>query len=424
MFLTLLKKEGIQYIKSATYYIFLACLVLFFVSQMGVFSPVQKPEPGYEDYGEVRTTDKNLIMENVLEELIEEYSRGEYTTYPVGFYKKVVLDEEEQRMVAEGISVITGMSIEEINTLIADYEEKVQAAIEEASKYEGPIMESSLPAMEVSVKFGLSFQTFSEEMQKIDKLLGGGSSYNESSLQFTGKPASYEEAMEEYESHIRDDKVTNAHARLFCDYMGILLGFLPVILAVTRGMRDKKAQAEQVIYTKKAGAFSVILSRYAAAVIMTLLPVVLLSCVTLVEAIYYAKHVGVAYDALAFVKYIGFWLLPIIMVSLSVGFFFTELTDSAVAILIQGVWWYVSVFMKAGDLVDCTGWNLIPRWNAVGQYALFEQMKEELLRSRLFYAAMALGLLFLTVFFYSKKRKGEFTSVGAKLFHRKSKLEA
>lgn len=424
MFLTLLKKECVQHLKSVTYYVFLICLVLDFVSQMGTFEVVQKPEPGAEDYGGIRTTDKELIMEDALEQLLSEYTRGEYVTYPIGFYKEVVLDDAEQAQVAEGLCKITGFKRSELDTLISDYDKKVQAVIEEAANNGEMVMESSLPPMEISVKSGLSFQTFFEEMQKIDKLLGGGSSYSEASLQSTTRRATYEEAKEEYDSLIKDDKVTNAYARLFCDYVGIIVAILPVLLAVTRGLRDKKAQAEQVIYMKKAGAFTIVASRYLAAVIMTLVPVVLLSCVTLAQAVYYAKHIGAAYDALAFLKYIGYWLLPMILVSLSVGFFFTELTDSAMAILIQGVWWYASIFMKTGNLVDCTGWNLVPRWNTIGQYTLFEQMKGELLWNRLCYTGIALGLMLFTVFLYSRKRKGEFTSVGARLFHRKNKLEA
>lgn len=422
MFLTLLKKECVQYVKSATYYIFLICMVLFFFIQMGNVTPVVKPEQGYEDYGVIRTTDKELIMEAVLNELAGEYQRGEYTTYPVGFYKKVVLDENEQKQVEESILKITGMSDGELKTFFSEYDKRVDAAIEAVEKDNGEFV-VKMPAMEFSVKPGLSFQTFSEEMQKVDKLLGGGSSYSEASLRSTTRPATYEEAKREYDSFIEGDKVTNAYARLFCDYMGIMLGILPVVLAVTRGLRDRKAQVEQVIYMKKAGSFSVVVSRYVAAVIMTLLPVVLLSCVTLVQAVYYAKHIGAVYDAFAFLKYIGFWLLPTILVSLSVGFFITELTDSAAAILFQGAWWYFSIFMGIGNLVGLVGYNLVPRWNTLGQHEFFLQVKGELLQNRLFYTAVAFGLLFLTIFLYSRKRKGEFTSVFAKLFHRKNKLE-
>jgi len=422
MFLTLLKKECVQYVKSATYYIFLICMVLDFFTQMGTVTPVVKPEQGFEDYGIIRTTDKELIMEAVLNELADEYQRGEYTTYPVGFYKRVVLDENEQKQVEESILKITGMSDGELKTLFSEYDKRVEAAIEAVEKENGEYG-VKMPAMELSVKPGLSFQTFSEEMQKVDKLLGGGSSYNEASLRATTRPATYEEAKKEYDSFIKDDKVTNAYARLFCDYMGIVLGILPVMLAVTRGLRDRKAQAEQVVYIKKAGSFSVVVSRYVAAVIMILLPVVLLSCVTLVQAVYYAKHIGVVYDAFAFLKYIGFWLLPTILVTLSVGFFLTELTDSAAAILFQGAWWYFSIFMGIGNLVGLVGYNLVPRWNTLGQHELFLQVKGELLQNRLFYTAVAIGLLFLTIFLYSRKRKGEFTSVFAKLFHHKNKLE-
>lgn len=424
MFLTLFRKECVQYLKSITYYIFVICLVIDFLTQMGTFETVDKPEPGQEDYGYVRTENRDIIMEEALNGLVDEYERGEYTTYPIGFYKRVVLDEEEQKQVEECIFRITGLSSGELKKALDDRNAEIDAFINQNGEDGSPVMANEFPDVGLTVKEGYSYDEFLKEMKKIDELLGGGSDYSEEELQYAEEPKTYEQAMEEYNSFIKKDKVTNAYARLFCDYMGIMLAILPVFLAVTRALKDRKAQAEQVIYMRRAGSFTVVVSRYAAAAFMVVVPVLILSCYTLTQAVYYARSIHVEYDALAFVKYIGFWLLPTILVSLSVGFFLTELTDSAVAVLVQGAWWFVGIFLNTGNLVGTAGWNLIPRFNRIGGYDIYEQMQEQLMRNRFFYTGMALALLLLTVWIYSKKRKGEFVSVGTMLRNRKSKLEA
>lgn len=424
MFLTLFRKECVQYLKSITYYIFVACLVLDFLTQMGTFETVDKPEPGQEDYGYARTENKEVIMKEALAGLVGEYERGEYTTYPIGFYKRVVLDEEEQKQVEECILRITGLSAGELEKALDDRNAEIKAIIDQYGEDGTPVMGNELPDVGLTVKEGYSYEEFFKEMKAIDELLGGGSDYSEENLRYAEEPKTYEQALEEYDSFIKEDKVTSAYARLFCDYMGIMLAILPIFLAVTRALKDRKAQTEQVIYMRRVGSFTVVASRYAAAAFMVVIPVLLLSCYTLTQTVYYAQSIHVEYDALAFVKYIGFWLLPTILVSLSVGFFLTELTDSAVAVLVQGAWWFVSIFLNTGNLVGAVGWNLIPRFNRIGGYDIYEQMREQLMRNRFFYTGMALALLLLTVWIYSKKRKGEFVSVGTMLRNRKSKLEA
>ncbi|MDE5864579.1 MAG: ABC transporter permease, partial [Lachnospiraceae bacterium] len=238
--------------------------------------------------------------------------------------------------------------------------------------------------------------------------------------EFTWRKKTYEQALEEYESLIKNDRITNAYARLFCDYVGIMLAILPVFLAVTRVLRDRKAQAEQVIFMAGAGSAKIVLSRFLAAVLMTVIPVIVLSCSTMLQSVYYAKSIQAQYDAFAFIRHIGFWLLPMILVSLSVGFFLTELTDSAIAILVQGAWWFVSIFMTGMNLVGAVGWNLVPRFNAVGAFPIYQQMKGQLMKNRLFYVGFSLLLLIFTIIVYNKKRKGEFVSVGTMLRNRKS----
>ena len=422
MLLTLMKKECVQYLKSVTYYIFCICLILGFFTQMGEFDVPTKPEEGQESYDYIRTTDKDLIMQETLNELWHEYLTGSYTTYPIGFYKRVQLDEAEEEKIVQIIINCTGMTEEEFSAF-KEEENIREAAMEKMLEEQGMILEDELPDLAVPIKEGLTFDDFCQEMKKADNLLGGGSSYSEAELQYTTRPQTYEEALEEYNSFIKNDKITNAYARLFCDYMGIMLAMLPVFLAVGRVLRDRRAQAEQVIHMKYASSLAIILSRYLTAALMSLIPVLVLSCCPLLQCIYYADRIGETYDLFAFVRHISFWLLPYILITLSVGFFVTEITDSVAAVLIQGIWWFISVFMSIGNLVGLCGWNLVPRFNSVGDYLIYEQMKEQLFKNRLMYTAVSIVLLLLTVLVYSKKRKGEFASVRARFVNRKNKLE-
>lgn len=420
MFFTMLRKECGQYLKSPAYYIFLLCMAVDYISQMGTFEAPLKPQPDMEYIGTVRSSDEKSIMENALQEMLQDYENNSYITYPIGFYKQVILDDEEQEQVKDCILRISGVTEQELDEIY----KKMKAELEEISQNaQAQGVATPMPDYDISVREDISFEEFKEELKKIDKMLGGGSSYSEKNLQFCYVPATYEQAKQEYDSILNEDRVTNAYARLFCDYMEVLLAILPVFLAVTRALQDRKAKAEQVIYMQKASSASIILSRFLAAVFVTIIPVILLSCSTLLPAVYFAKGMGVKSDLLAFVKHIGFWLLPTALVCLSVGFFLTELTDSAVAILVQGVWWFTSL-NAAGNLVGHVGWNLMPRFNTVGSNWIYQQIRGQLMRNRWLYTGVALLLVFLTIIVFQQKRKGVFTGVGTMLGNRKGKQEA
>ena len=137
MLLTLMKKECVQYLKSVTYYIFCICLALDFFTQMGEFDVPIKPEEGWESYSYVRTADKDLIMQKTLNELWREHSTGAYTTYPIGFYKRVQLDEAEEEKIAEIITNCTGMAKEEFSAFEEEEEKIREAAMEKMLEEQG-----------------------------------------------------------------------------------------------------------------------------------------------------------------------------------------------------------------------------------------------------------------------------------------------
>lgn len=52
------------------------------------------------------------------------------------------------------------------------------------------------------------------------------------------------------------------------------------------------------------------------------------------------------------------------------------------------------------------GWNLIPRFNSLGEYGLFSDILDQLIINRILYTVFALLLLGITLMIYELKRKG------------------
>lgn len=368
-------------------------MIMFYMTQVGDFGMLAKPAPNQDDYGFTYSEDEAIIMQNTADTLALEVIQNNYSTYPIGFYKIVTLNDKKQARMEEILTEVTGISLEELQAEFNRY-----FADEMMTFYGFPVKVSS----------DLTYGKFKNLMEEADKLLGGGSSYKESSLKINARvPMTYEDALEEYEEIIEKDRYTGAYARLFCDYMGVVLAILPVFIAVTRELRDRRARANEVIYSRRASSFYIVFTRYLAMLSMLLLPVILISIFPTVESLYFGAKEGITIDPLAFLKYILGWLLPTMMAATAVGVFFTQLTDTAIAILIQGFWWFASVFLGAINIKGGYGWNLIPRHNTLGGYQVFHDNFNILAANRITYALAAILLVLGTVILYDNKRKGK-----------------
>lgn len=404
MFFKLLQKECMQTFKSLIYWIYVICVLLFFFTQMG--SPefdAKKPVKTADGvYGTVLSKDEKDIQEVLLGELAQDFYQDSWRTYPAGFIKYVKLNEKETQEIDTILEEMTGLTKEQRNMLIEKYEEEASA-----QPYE-------TPDFRLSVKEDVSYEKFKENMKKVCSILGAGSFYEESKFsQGVEVAADYEDAVAEYNNLIEKDKFTRGYARLFSDYLGIVLGIMPVFVVVTRCMRDRRAKMQELIYVRKVSSASVILSRYISMVATMLLPVIFAALYTLMQCIGYTKGMDIAIDYLAFVPSVFVWLLPEIMVVSALGMFLTELTDTAIAVLVQAVWWYTSVFMQVGGLTSGNfGFHLVVRHNSVLDYQIFADHYQEFMINRAFYAGLALVFLALSVWVYSMKRKGAWDFYG------------
>lgn len=404
MFFKLLQKECMQTFKSLIYWIYVICVLLFFFTQMG--SPefdAKKPVKTADGvYGTVLSKDEKDIQEVLLGELAQDFYQDSWRTYPAGFIKYVKLNEKETQEIDTILKEMTGLTEEQRSMLIEKYEEEASA-----QPYERP-------DFRLSVKEGVSYEKFKENMKKVCSILGAGSFYEESKFsQGVEVAADYEDAVAEYNNLIEKDKFTRGYARLFSDYLGIVLGIMPVFVVVTRCMRDRRAKMQELIYVRKVSSASVILSRYISMVATMLLPVIFAALYTLMQCIGYTKGMDIAIDYLAFVPSVFVWLLPEMMVVSALGMFLTELTDTAIAVLVQAVWWYTSVFMQVGGLTSGNfGFHLVVRHNSVLDYQIFADHYQEFMINRAFYAGLALVFLALSVWVYSMKRKGAWDFYG------------
>lgn len=414
MFGTLFFKECRQILKSLTYYILVVGLVFFYGSQMGTITQFQKPAKGEEgSYGFKPSEDKQKVMEETLAILATEYEENVYVTYPVGFYKSVVLKEEKKEQIQKILEDCTGLS-EGYGTQIEPGEVTESAG--------GMVVSYETPDGRLKPREDLTYEEFLKQMEKADEILGGGSSYAPEQVGDNAHdPLTYEEALASYEASLYEDKVSRGYARLFCDYMGLMLAILPVFLAVARSLRDKRAQADQVIYVRQASSTAIMMSRYLAAVVMISIPVLLISIMPLTQCIYYGSVLGVSVDIFAFVKYFCGWLLPSIAVTTAMGFFMTELTNGPMAILVQGIWWLLSIFMSAMNLVGAVGWNLIPRFNSETGTAIWQEGFSQMVKNRVFYMILAILLAAGATGIYHLKRRGVLGN-GRKIFSNRKRV--
>lgn len=397
MFGELFLKECKQLLKSFMYYLIIIFLLLFYVSQMGEVVLLKNPTPGAIDYGYKYSDDITEVMNAAIIQLIGEYNENLYLTYPIGVYKEVILDEEKKNNVVEIIEELTGTRRERI--------------------------QSSVSGEKITLKDGITEEEFKGHMKEIDRILGGGSKYNEKNLSHNAVISkTYEDVIKEDMDVINKDKVSRAHARLFCDYMGILLAILPVFLAVARGIEDRRNQVEDAIFCKKISSTRVIASRYLAIVVMVIIPVLLLSILPTLQSIYVAHSNGASADVFAFVKYDIGWLLPTIMFTVAMGFFITEFTGGVLGILVQGVIWF-GAMLSADNLVGHVGMNLIPRFNTVGENEVYEKIFTNLVFNRILYVVFAMVLVASTIIMYNLRRKGKLNIYGKVFKHSKSKSE-
>ncbi|RUS48619.1 ABC transporter permease [Cohnella sp. AR92] len=362
---------------SVTYILYVIFLVGFLYSQVGAqFDRIDPPKPGADSYGMRSSNEPSIIMQGARQSLEAEYAANSYAAYPLGFYKNVKLSEREQDRIGELLAEIA----------------KAQKAQD--------------------------FSRFKQRMDQADKLIGGGTSYASGSLSTFGNvPRTYEEALSDYNLIVEKDRFSGADARLFSDYLGVMLAFVPVFVAVAFGMKDRRAGMKELLDVRSAASIRIVGSRYLALIIALFLPVLLLAA--------YATYLsGTQYgwseiDRFAFFKYSFGWLLPTLLATTAIGMFLTELTETPIAVAVQGIGWFVGLNQGIKHIDGGYGWDLALRHNTAGNSQQFLDHLGTLAANRIGYTLLSLLLVLATAWIYERKRRGKLNVRG---FYKKIRL--
>ncbi|HHX69348.1 MAG: ABC transporter permease [Miniphocaeibacter sp.] len=337
----------------------------------------------YEEagYGSKKTDDITVVQENSVERLIYEFNENSYATYPFGFYKEIQLSSSEQEQMAKYLSKLTGKSLEE-----------VKKSSTEPEFYEG-----------------LNYSTtgkkeFLKIMNLVDDLVGGGSHYSEKKVvsAYGDVPMDYEDAVEDYNIIKNKDKFTGAYARLFCDYLGIIISFAPILLAVFIWYQDKTSGALEIINSKSVGSTKLVLTRVLAMFIVFAFAIFILATIYNVKVIsvYGVENV----DIFAFYKYILLWILPNLLFVLAFGTLITILTNYPVGIVGMLVLWIL--FITGNDIAAGYDWPLILRHNTFGNTEFYFNNIGSVFTNRAIYTAVSVVFILLAIKIFDLKRNG------------------
>lgn len=398
-------KECKKVLTSVTFLIFTGVMLLVFATQYGsaLSDRLEEPQPGlsdYPDYGYVENDDKAAVMQQTAEQLIQSFQANEYTSYPVGFYRLVRLNDAKRQEMGELLSQLTGIPADDI--LTTEFNIPYTALGEDGSLVE-KLPDGGTDIPKISDRMG--YAEFEKLMLEADGLIGGGSAFSSEFIQRNSRiPMNYEQALEAYRA-FTDEGVTPGYARLFCDYIGIFASLFPAFAAIYQTLKDKNAGMRDIIYTRKVSSLRLSFSRYFALLIPCTLVVLALAAVATIGCA--VSYTGMSLDYTAFFKYVLIWIVPSLMASAAIGTFTAELTDTPVGILLMAGYWFIDLNAGGGLLAGEAGsMSLIPRHNSELYTRLFAENYTAFLSNRIFFALAGLILICIAALILELKRTG------------------
>lgn len=398
------------------------------------------------DYAEERNSVPDEAMEHTMmigatKLLMYNYRDNCYQYYPFGYVKEKTMSDKEQAVILQYLMELTGLREQELagtkdgagDTNIGDVpisgggafvlepgkgstNENGQFVIrpDEWQYVPGDGTSSETPSQSSgSFEIQVSFERFKEIMEEVSRMIGRNSYFRWTMLKLYYFGNDMEDAPiteRQHREFYEGDRVTGAFARYYCDSISISVLFLPAFVIVDLMLRDKRRKMQGLTYPRTISSAKLICTRYAAAVCMTMLPILILPVKSLVVLMRYCGSIGVQADALAFVKYTLAWILPTVLLIMAISLVVTALLENYTAILLAGLIWLVgkpTVDKLEGGNYDL--FDLIIRHNTLKGYGRMMENIQMLALNRITISVIALALVGLAVLVYSKKRKGGLT---------------
>lgn len=255
----------------------------------------------------------------------------------------------------------------------------------------------------------VTFARFQEIMDSINDLIGPNSYFSptmlsmyycENDMQDT--PITERQHREFYEK----DRVTGAFARYYCDSISLTVLCLPPHVIIDLLLKDKRSKMTALICLRTESAAKLISARLWAAVSMIMLPIFILSVKSLAALTLLCHDIGIRANLSAFTAYILAWILPTVLLTVSMALLVTVLTESHAAVLLTGLLWLFgrpSIDKIAGG--NYGSFDLIIRHNTLKGYGRMMESIQTLILNRALVTITALLLAGCAVIAYDKKQK-------------------
>lgn len=406
------------------------------------------------DYAEERNSVPDEAMEHTMmieatKLLMYNYRDNCYQYYPFGYVKEKTMSAKEQAVILQYLMELTGFSEQTINgTMGGAGDTNIDDIIISGGGAftldpgKGEINENGQfviapedwqyipndgaspevpPQSSGSFEIQVSFGRFKEIMEEVNRMIGRSSYFSWTMLKLYYFGNDMEEAPiteRQHREFYEGDRVTGAFARYYCDSISSVVLFLPAFVIVDLMLRDKRRKMQGLTYPRTISSAKLICTRYAAAVCMTMLPILILPIRSLVVLMRYCGSIGVQADALAFVKYTLAWILPTVLLIMAIGLAVTALLENYTAILLAGLIWLVG--KPTIDKLEGGSYglfDLVIRHNTLKGYGRMMENIQMLALNRIIISVIALALVGLAVLVYNKKRKGGLTFERQKSAH-------
>jgi len=384
MFWQLFCKELKFHFKSITYYIFVVIVALFYFSQVTLPKGIDEIKPMSKEEIE-KIVSKLPEEQRVLAKARLENSSPKRPMTDIKMKQKAMcghMDMEIRDKIA--------------STYKVGFLKKVKLSDAQIN-----IMKEAMD--KISPKKEISEEEFVKVLNEVDKALGGGSYYGDKMREsILRRKATDEEALQQYNAILKEDKLTNAEAREFADYMGITAGLFPIFITAFILIRDMKSGAQEIIFSKKVSSFKYILAKYLAALVALIVPYLIVA--THLTLIYSKIAVGnnITIDYFAFYKYILMWIVPTLMFVTALGMIFAVFfRKPIVAIIVQFMLWAISITDLIGGY---SLYTILIRYNAVTSNTEYMKWADSININRMFYLILSIAMMSLTAFIYNRRR--------------------
>lgn len=394
----LFKTELLLFVKSLTFIAFcVAAFAFYFTQYQGnvnrqvahfqentVYNPdnyLMRPRPGSNDYGNTAQTDKRSVMKNALLDLQQEYQNNTFQTRPVMFVKNVHLKQTDKKKVDQIFKHLTDQSLTTFTPAKANW--------------------SQLDRQ-------VSYSRFKQAMGKIDHIIGGQSAYVPNQLfEFgSGKPLSYTAAKHAYQRKMRIDRVSRNFARLFSDYLGIIMlifSVFPLILYYTKAQREN---CQELLDLKLKPTWQYLGVKYLTTVLVLYGFTLLLSIFPAIQLLKVGRVLQLSTDGWAFVKATTLFVLPTIMFISALALVLTRLFKPVITMAIMVV--FGIFILSVTDIAGVTTWSPLMRFNGDSNWSTFASLKQAIYLNRLFYIGLTLILFLVAVWLKSRQRRGAY----------------